>query len=164
MIKGLSYKSDHLSLLEIEEVIKFLDSVEWNMELKRATKHYGYKYDYKTRSVLKIEESIPDILISLHKTDTKFDQVIINKYKPGEQITAHTDASVFGDKICCISIGESGIIEFSKSSILSTNLTVISGSMYTMESEARTKWKHEYKNKSNGIRYSITYRTIKKST
>jgi alkylated DNA repair dioxygenase AlkB len=68
------------------------DSQNWNIELKRRTQHYGYKYDYTARSVdpSYYMEEVPywvDNLCSKLYSDPIFiekpDQLIINEYMPG---------------------------------------------------------------------------------
>ncbi len=50
-IPGLQYISSYISSEYAEELLKLIDSQNWNLDLKRRTQHYGYKYDYTARSV-----------------------------------------------------------------------------------------------------------------
>ncbi len=91
-IPGLKYISEYISSEQERELADLIDSMPWNSELKRRTQHYGYKYDYKSKS---IDPSyylgkIPNWLDSLRNNlcndgifNAKPDQVIINEYMPG---------------------------------------------------------------------------------
>ena len=50
-IPGLTYISNYISSAYEEKLLKLIDTQEWNLDLKRRTQHYGYKYDYTARSV-----------------------------------------------------------------------------------------------------------------
>ncbi len=89
---------------------------------------------------------------------SKMNQIIINEYKPGQQIAYHTDhIKLFGPVIACITIGQSIPIYFRKAVV--KQLDIKSGSMYIMTGEARYEWQHSLKNNTQDTRYSITYRT-----
>lgn len=92
-----------------------------------------------------------------------FDQVIINEYKPSQGIAPHIDhTGLFGSIIACITIGSSVPITFRKGDI-TKKIEIKEGSMYIMTKDSRYKWTHSLTNKSKDIRYSITYRVIKKN-
>jgi alkylated DNA repair dioxygenase AlkB len=152
----------------------------------RRVVQFGYTYSYD-RSGLMPTADIPDILrldnlISLDFLDhfkevfntsttnlnfdpAKFDQLIINEYKPGQQIGPHIDhPSQFGDIICCISIGETSYVRFSyDQEKKSFKYKLEPGSIYIMSGDARYKWKHSLVNRGNHIRYSLTYRIVRKN-
>jgi len=130
--------------------------------------HYGYSYAYD-RSGLRATVPIPDyldVLVDMNRINNichiskAFDQLIINQYKPKQQIAPHIDhVNQFGPIIACITLGQSVPIIFSLDTIKKT-IHVAPGSMYIMTGDARYLWKHSLKNISDGIRYSLTYRTI----
>jgi len=81
---------------EAARIVTSIDAMPWSAELRRRVQHYGYKYDYKTRS---IDESmrtklLPPWAVSLGNRLVKRglfpqvpDQVIVNEYLPGQGIT-----------------------------------------------------------------------------
>ncbi len=75
-IPGLSYISSYISSAYEEKLLKLIDTQEWNVDLKRRTQHYGYKYDYTARSLDassylgKIPYSIDDLCSKLHGDGT----------------------------------------------------------------------------------------------
>lgn len=94
-IPGLTYISNYISAEYEDELLKFIDSQFWNLDLQRRTQHYGYKYDYTARSVVasyhlgEMPYWINELYNKLH-SDSIFiempDQVIINEYIPGQGI------------------------------------------------------------------------------
>ena len=176
-IPGLFYIKNYLTEAETELIMHKINS-EINFEPitasanSRTVAHFGYYYAYD-RSGLKPADPIPDYLRKLtdlnrinnlcgHIIDNPFDQLIINEYKPNQQISPHTDhIKQFGPIIACITVGKSVPIEFELGTIKKT-IRVESRSMYIMTGPSRYQWRHSLKNKGPGIRYSLTYRTVNK--
>ena len=175
-IPGLYCIRNYLSKTEHEMILNKINS---NIKFEPITKsvnsrrvaHFGYNYSYD-RSGLTKAADIPNYLAEFVTADrinhvlkqniiTKpFDQVIINEYKPGQQISYHTDhTKQFGPIIACISIGETVRINF-KSGTVEKTIRAEPKSMYIMTADARYKFQHSLKNASPGTRYSLTYRTI----
>lgn len=50
-IPGLTYISSYIPIEYASELIQLIDANTWNLDLKRRTQHYGYKYDYTVRSI-----------------------------------------------------------------------------------------------------------------
>ena len=50
-IFGLTYKQNFISEAEEKALIRSIDGECWLPDLKRRVQHYGYKYDYKKRSL-----------------------------------------------------------------------------------------------------------------
>lgn len=50
-ISGLTYISDFISVQEQDLLLSQIDQQSWLTDLKRRVQHYGYKYDYKARTV-----------------------------------------------------------------------------------------------------------------
>lgn len=180
-IPGLSYIPEYISQQEEVELIRTIDAQPWITELKRRVQHYGYRYDYKARSVT--PESylgpLPEWLSSYADqlcTGGFFpqlpDQVIINEYEPGQGIAPHIDCvPCFTDTIASISLDSTCIMEFThaetqqKISVLlePRSLVVLSGN-------ARYRWQHAIPHRKtdhhNGHaflrnrRLSLTFRKI----
>ena len=91
---------------EERDLLDKIEKLPWLDDLSRQVQHYGWKYDYKTRRVVKLDDPIPDFLLELKsKFYPSADQIIINKYLPGQGISRHRDASVFHDLIMTLSLG-----------------------------------------------------------
>jgi len=176
-IPGLWYVPNYLSETEINLInqqltqTNFVPVISFNPHSRRVA-HFGYKYAYD-RSGTILADPIPTILADLVSTSRinliigqnlitePFDQLIINEYKPDQQIAPHTDHTTqFGDVIACLTVGQSVPLIFSRGS-LKKKINANIGSLYIMTSDARYKWKHSLRNNSDNVRYSLTYRNIK---
>ncbi len=158
-IPGLYYIKDYLNeqeeklLLNKISTLKFLplsDSIN-----SRRVAHFGYHYAYNRSGLTKTDPIPNDLILG------EFDQLIINEYKPNQQISAHIDhVQQFGPIIACITVGQSIPITFSND--IKKVVNIENRSMYVMTEDARYKWKHALKNNTNHTRYSLTYRTVNK--
>lgn len=145
----------------------------------RKVQHYGYKYDYKRRMVAEKGDPIPSYFSKLIETlneyikklnikQVEFNQLIINKYEPGQGISKHTDANDYGPIIGCYTIGGGAIMKFTKDK--SFNVYTKPNSLYIMTGESRYEWKHEMPSTKTDnvegkcikrdIRISITFRNV----
>jgi alkylated DNA repair dioxygenase AlkB len=115
--------------------------------------HYGWRYDYKARSVandLRIG-ALPDWLqsyaVRLQQAglfNKMPDQVIINEYQPGQGISAHIDCvPCFADTIASLSIGSPCVMDFAHSKTgEKSSLLLEPRSLLVLTSDARYLWKH----------------------
>lgn len=165
VVPGLCYIPNYCDTKQSEKLIKLIDNNQWNTDLKRRTQHYGFKYDYTSRTAKIKADPIPNIIKLLQPF--KANQVIINEYEPGQGIGAHTDhVKVFDNPIATLSLLSSIPMIFKNGDIIHT-LILEPHSMVVMIDEARYKWTHSIaaKIKDNGIprsrRVSITYRRLK---
>lgn len=177
-IPGLSYITEYVESEQELALISIIDTKPWIVELKRKTQHYGYKYDYKSRS---IDPShyiglVPDWLQQIserlycegvfHKIP---DQVIINEYEPGQGISAHIDCIPCFDKvICSLSLGSTCVMNFTRNDV-KKSILLKPRSLLILKDEARYSWKHgiaaRKSDKFQGIslfrnrRISLTFRS-----
>ena len=145
----------------------------------RKVKQFGYTYDYNKKGNGDVTDSYPEIILEVVNLIKKcipekyiLDACIINRYKPGEGITAHIDKiDSFDDYVCCLTMCSGADLEFSKDSDTFT-LHTVPNSLYIMTDESRYLWKHQMRGRltdivngttvKRGIRYSITFRTLLK--
>jgi len=95
-------------------IVTRLDSRDWSDVLKRRVQHFGYRYDYKARTVTADAYlgALPDWLDVLAKRlmDQGYcknlpDQVIANEHLHGQGIGAHVDCiPCFGEEIISVSL------------------------------------------------------------
>src|SRR5690606_23100758 len=99
-VSGLCYVKDYLSRNQQASLIHQIDKSLWLTDLKRRVQHYGYKYDYRRRTIddSLYLGSLPDWLEALARQihhsgymPAQADQVIINEYLPGQGISPHID-------------------------------------------------------------------------
>ena len=121
-IDGLSYIPDFISDVEHKEIWEAVNKETWLNDLKRRVQHYGYKYDYKKKSIdySMYIGSIPEWtrfiaerIVSKGYMKHLPDQLIINEYEPGQGIADHIDCEpCFEDTIISLSLGSCCIMEF----------------------------------------------------
>ena len=85
-IDGLEYTPDFISAEEESTLFAQIDQQPWLNDLKRRVQHYGYKYDYKARTVTPDsylgelpEWLMPIIALAIFQPD----QAIVSEYLPG---------------------------------------------------------------------------------
>ena len=180
-IKGLAYVPDYITVEQEEELLAAIDTQVWSSELKRRVQHYGYKYDYKARTVDQNQYlgNLPGwlnpVAQRLH-TEGYFqrdpDQVIVNEYEVGQGISAHTDVvSAFGSTITSLSLGSGCVMQFSNPDTSEKHdIYLDPRSLVIMSGDARYKWKHAIPARKSDVvdgvkcersrRVSLTYRTV----
>ena len=110
---GLEYHPDFLAASDEDCLLARVDSSEWLTDLSRRVLHFGYKYDYTSRSLdesarigplpewlaqlsLMVREAASYNAKRLLDPQRPFEQAIINGYLPGQGIAPHIDADCFG--------------------------------------------------------------------
>tara|TARA_B100001093_G_C26732635_1_gene972942 strand:+ start:226 stop:837 length:612 start_codon:yes stop_codon:yes gene_type:complete len=171
--------------IPIDRIMQLIETdIIWSNALNRKTIHYGYEYDYgirephtrllkKGKPPPKWLECLGEILYTHNIMRNQPNQIIINKYEPGEGIGAHRDHyPIFDNDIATLSLGSEYIMEFKnrsdKTKSLSINLPI--GSLLVFGDDARYNWTHEIKKRKSdiivgkkqnrGARISITFRTV----
>src|SRR5215208_1003473 len=100
VIEGMKYVANFLSQSEQEAILQEVDRHPWRADLKRRVQHYGYRYDYKARTVdpsMYVGPLPPFAVAVAHKLVSHGlvaclpDQLIVNEYLPGQGISAHVD-------------------------------------------------------------------------
>lgn len=180
-IEGLSYIPNVIDEQTEQRLISIIDTQPWLADLKRRVQHYGWRYDYKARTVtseLKLGP-LPDWLTSLA---TQFhtcgllpkipDQVIINEYQPGQGISAHVDCvPCFEETIASLSLSSSCIMEFTHTRTQQKILLLVEPrSLIVLSGDARYHWQHSIPSRKtdryNGEviqrarRLSLTFRNV----
>ena len=98
-VPGLQYFPDYINATEHDWLLEKIDQQPWSNELRRRVQHYGYRYDYKSKSVdpsSMFLGSLPDWITpfleeKLYKDRliTQLpDQLIVNEYEPGSKRTS----------------------------------------------------------------------------
>jgi alkylated DNA repair dioxygenase AlkB len=180
-IPGLRYLPDYIDAAGEAALIQTIDSQPWLADLKRRVQHYGYKYDYKARSITRdlrlgpIPGWLGDLCERLQAErvfSKRPDQVIINEYLPGQGITPHIDCvPCFGETIASISVGTPCVMEFTQPEAkLKDPVLLEPRSLVVLEGDARYKWQHAIPQRKTdnwngqklirGRRISLTFRTV----
>ncbi|NBV09270.1 MAG: alpha-ketoglutarate-dependent dioxygenase AlkB [Flavobacteriia bacterium] len=180
-ISGLTYIPNFIDKLEVKFFIDAINSEPWLSDIKRRVQHYGYKYDYKARSIdySMFIGQLPSWAMTMAQRlfDEKHiselpDQLIINEYEPGQGIANHVDCEpCFGDTIISISLGSSCVMDFiNLRTKQKVEVMLESGSLVVLSGEARHKWTHGIAQRKtdnfNGVktnrrlRISMTFRKV----
>ena len=172
-IDGLEYTPDFISAEEESTLFAQIDQQPWLNDLKRRVQHYGYKYDYKARTVTPDSYlgELPEWLMPIiAKLPFQPDQAIVNEYLPGQGISAHIDCQpCFGDTIASLSLGSAAMMQFAKDE-QKAELYLASRSLITLSRTARYQWTHAIPTRKSDIinghkiqrarRVSVTFRTM----
>jgi alkylated DNA repair dioxygenase AlkB len=176
-IRGLILYRGLLDPREQTAVLAAIDAEPWRSDLKRRVQHYGYRYDYRSRSIdhsMRVGDLPPFALdIARRMFDMGLvrelpDQMIVNEYMPGQGISAHVDCEpCFTGEIVTISLGsvyEMDFIHTDAGEVRSVMLEL--GSALIMTGPSRYNWMHRIKARlsDHGIRrdrrVSLTFRRI----
>lgn len=174
-IKGLIYIKDFVR--DSQHLINFVDRQPWMTALVRRVQHYGYRYDYRARSVTKemflgplpsLFQQIAQQLFDAALFRSMPDQVIVNEYFPGQGISVHVDCiPCFGPVIATLSLGSRCEMEFSHLASAAKYKQILEeNSLLVLSDEARYKWRHAIQPRifDDGVmrnrRISITFRTV----
>ncbi|MCF2221067.1 alpha-ketoglutarate-dependent dioxygenase AlkB [Chryseobacterium sp. PS-8] len=183
-IKGLELHYDFITPEEEISLLKHIDEQSWLEELSRNVQHFGYKYDYKHRSINRdfyigdIPEYMQFLLKRLQEKGfitQACDQAIVNEYTGNQGISAHIDCEpCFGDVIISISLSGSCVMNFQKDKNATAEekipLLLPPRSLVIMKNEARYEWLHSIPNRKKdvfngntyprGRRVSVTFRKV----
>ena len=152
-IAGLDYKKDYINEIEHDQLLKQIDEQPWLDDLKRRVQHYGYKYDYKARRIVRdmrigklpewLEELAEKLCEDGHMPEVA-DQVIVNEYEPGQGISNHIDCEpCFDDTIVSLSLGSGCVMDFiNKFDNEKKEVWLEPRSIVVLEDKARYEWLH----------------------
>ena len=187
---GLEYHPDFLAASDEELLLAHAhtDSPEWLMDLSRRVMHFGYKYDYTSRSLdesahigplpewlaqlsYKVREAASEEAKRLLDPNQPFEQAIINEYEPKQGIAPHIDRDCFGPVVATVSLGSAVDMDFCRDFTQDEYTQRLEPrSLVLLYGDARYKWQHGIAKRKSDIwggqrierkrRVSITFRTI----
>ena len=187
-ISGLYYFPEFLDSAAQRDAVKCIDasSEHWREDLERRVQHYGWRYDYRTRTitsdmdlgalpdwVTKIAEQLAELKPSdgAKLFDRVPDQAIVNEYEPGQGIALHVDRDCFGPTVATVSLGDDWEMKFRPvkgTSHEDKRIMLVRGSALILTGEARDCWMHgidkrmteENRQRKRKPRLSLTFRTV----
>lgn len=180
-IPGLTLNEDWIGKAEEDQLLKQVDGGNWRNDLKRRVQHYGFRYDYRARSVFPTDDLGPlpgwlavlaGRLVDKGVFSTVPDQVIVNEYLAGQGISAHVDCvPCFGDTIAILSLGCSVIMTFQcVATGARCEITLPGCSLLKLSGPARYDWLHGIPARKSDMiggiktqrvrRVSLTFRSV----
>jgi alkylated DNA repair dioxygenase AlkB len=152
-IQGLMYIPNFIDSIEEKKFIDAINAESWLSDIKRRVQHYGYKYDYKARSIdysmflgqlPSWATSIANRLFDQKYIDSVPDQLIINEYQPGQGIANHIDCEpCFDNTVISISLGSHCVMDFiNVKTKQKTEVMLEPRSLVVIFGDARYKWTH----------------------
>lgn len=181
MIQGLKYIPNFIDKIEVTNFIESINAEPWLSDIRRRVQHYGYKYDYKARSIdysmfigklPSWASKMAQRLFNERYISELPDQLIINEYESGQGIANHVDCEpCFGDTIISISLGSSCVMDFiNVKTKQKVEVMLESGSLVVLQGEARHKWTHGIAQRKSDtfkgvkterrLRISMTFRKV----
>lgn len=181
MIHGAKYISDFIDSIEETTLLQAVDGGPWRHDLKRRVQHFGYRYDYRARTVdpsdylgplPKWVSEICHRLVLDGYFQAKPDQVIVNEYLPGQGIAPHIDCvPCFGDVIASLSLGSGCEMVFENIENHEKQFFYLEPcSLLVLSEDARFKWRHSIPTRKSDViggqrvlrdrRVSLTFRSV----
>ena len=177
--QGLTLIENAIDCETEEKLLTLIDEQVWSKCLKRDVQHYGFTYSYSARNLseapaipLYFSQTAQELGLftgadGTHKHPT---QVIVNRYQPGQGITAHCDhIGLFSNIIASLTLGSGASMVFTKKGE-TYELFLPMRSLVVLSDDARYYWKHAIPARKSdkvngmrlrrGVRTSITYRTV----
>jgi alkylated DNA repair dioxygenase AlkB len=176
---GLTYRANFIDADEERELIARIETLTFNevrmkgVVAKRMTIHYGWTYEYEDW-VIKPADGPPSWLEPLIVRGAeaasidraRIEQVMIARYPPNAAIGWHRDAPVFGTPVIGVSLATPCTMRFRRGKVRAWDtyaLLLEPRSLYILDGAARSQWQHAIP-KTEGLRYSVTMRTMSRST
>lgn len=181
IVPDLIYIENYIPNLEHDELLLKIDRNLWSNELRRRVQHYGYKYNYKARSInhsMRVDdlptwaENIGNRLCQDNYFSSPPDQLIVNEYLPGQGITNHIDCEpCFEGVVISISLGSCATMNFVHSKTKEKIPVLLKPkSAVVLKGKSRYNWTHGIPARKsdiiNGVkknrtrRVSLTFRKV----
>lgn len=182
-VPGLELQEQWVSAAEEEELLSAIAAAPWDCHLRRRVQHYGFPFDYVTRSARTSEPLGPlppwlarlrDRVASLFPSGEPPDQFTVNEYAPGEGISQHVDTpEAFGPVLATLSLGSDTVMGLWCLGAVSLhkNLALPRRALLVFCGEARHWWTHgiarrrvdvvDGRTQRRGRRVSITMRRVR---
>jgi alkylated DNA repair dioxygenase AlkB len=178
---GLAYLPAYVAEDEAARLLAAIDGEPWLGDLERRVQHYGWRYDYKARSVAASSclgplpawaAALAGRLVAERLVPEMPDQAIVNEYTPGQGIAPHVDCvPCFGAAIASLSLGSACALEMTRrGDSEKVTLLLEPRSVLVLSGEARYGWRHGIPRRKKDIvggrtvvrarRVSITFRKV----
>jgi DNA oxidative demethylase len=176
--EGLTYLEDFVTageertLLGVLERTDFRELTMRGQVARRTVRHYGLDYDYEAGELVPADPLPAQLrflrdrcaaLIEREPDDLV--QILVSRYPEGAGIGWHRDAPMFGSRIAGVSLLAPCRMRFQrtiKGERETTAVELAPRSAYVLSGRARWSWQHSIPS-TKALRYSITFRTLRRS-
>ncbi len=181
-VSGLTFIENYVTQTEHDQILSSIDREPWLNDLNRRVQHYGFKYNYKSRSIdhAMYIGSLPNWshwlchrLVEDKLISDLPDQIIVNEYFPGQGIANHIDCEpCFNETIFSLSLVSTCVMDIVKKDNprRRVGLLLPPRCLVVLTGEARYRWTHGIAGRRvdefNGIkiyrkrRLSLTFRKV----
>src|SRR3954470_11817222 len=172
---GFRYQRDIITAAEESELLAhirelpFRDFEFHGFTGKRRVVSFGWKYDFSTRRIDKVDD-IPAFLLPLRERAAQFagrepaslQHALVTEYAAGAAIGWHRDKAVFGD---VIGVSLKSACDFRLRKEIGdrwerVTINAEARSVYLLSGAARTEWEHSIP-PVDALRYSVTFRNLR---
>ncbi|KAJ9515470.1 hypothetical protein QJQ45_016460 [Haematococcus lacustris] len=148
-VPGLQLLHDFVSPGEEIELLNAVAHGPWQHLAKRRVQHFGWEFDYSTRSFARPLAPLPSWaaavatrVSALPCVSQPLDQLTVNEYAPGVGLSPHVDThSAFTGAIVSLSLGSDCVMELRKCQD-HRPLLLPRRSLLVLGGEARYAWQH----------------------
>ncbi len=180
-IHGLSYVPNYLNTREHDELVRDIQQQPWRSDIRRRVQHYGWRYDYKVRSVdyAMYMGDLPEWAAWLAQRlyDDRHigavpDQMIVNEYLPGQGIAPHIDCEpCFSNTVISVSLLSPIVMDFCHvASRRRAEVLLEPRSLVVIAEDSRYDWTHgiaarktdffRQEKMDRKLRISLTFRKV----
>lgn len=182
-IPGLVYVPQFIAPECRDALVARVDREPWRRDLERRVQHYGWRYDYRARTVTRdmrigpLPEWLRGIARRLYAETGVFDRVpdqaIVNEYLPGQGIAMHADRQCFGPAVATISLCDEWRMDLRPvrtGTGAPATILLEEGSALLLTGESRRTWLHGIAKRASDPaghgrrlrrrRISLTFRTV----
>jgi len=163
-------REEERALLEAFAALDFAAFAFHGYAGRRRVVSFGRAYDFE-REALRDAPPIPPFLLALRGrvaalaglAPETLGQVLVTEYPPGAAIGWHRDKAVFGD-VLGVSLGAPCLFRLRRKAGASwqrASLRLEPRSAYLLRGPARTEWEHSIPPTAEGLRHSVTFRTLR---
>ncbi len=154
-ICGLFYYYGFLDEHAQRRLTECIEAKPWRRDLERRVQHYGWRYDYRTRTVTPdmdlgpLPDWVEEVAARLYSETRLFDgvpdQAIVNEYEPGQGIALHADRQCFGDTVATVSLGDDWEMRLRPvrgKAQEDRRIMLARGSVLILTADSRSRWMH----------------------
>jgi DNA oxidative demethylase len=178
VVEGLTYVEEFVTPEEERELLELIEPLDFHtIEMRgqvarRRVRHFGLGYDYD-RGELAPVEPLPEGLewlreraaALIEREPEDLVQILVSRYPEGAGIGWHRDAPMFGSRIVGVSLRAPARMRFQRTVKGEREVAAVDlapRSAYVLSGKARWSWQHSIP-PGKELRYSVTFRTLKRS-